>query len=198
MTGQQRWRSWVGGVRAALSVVVDTLSWSEITERDRSGEKAMGKTTNDAVNAREKARKAMLRLNADRAARDTRIEAITARTITASSQITTATTTADAARADARLAYEAMLTKIDAAQQSARGKAEPAVTTALTELKAEKLTLEEIAGLTEIPVAEVRRLLKSAPVGTRTAAAGVAPVGADPAGTEAGEPVAAAAPAAAR
>ena len=123
----------------------------------------MGKTTNDAVNAREKARKAMLRLNADRAARDTRIEAITARTITASSQITTAATTADAARADARVAYEAMLTKIDAAQQLARAKAEPAVTTALTELKAEKLTLEEIAGLTEIPVAEVRRLLKSNP-----------------------------------
>jgi hypothetical protein len=198
MTGQQRWRSWVGEVRAALSVVVDTLSWSEITERDRSGKKAMGKTTNDAVNARDKARKAMLRLNADRAARDTRIEAITARTITASSQITTAATTADAARADARLAYEAMLTKIDAAQQSARSKAEPAVTAALTELKAEKLTLEEIAGLTEIPVAEVRRLLKSAPARIGAAAADTAPAGAAPAGTSAGEPAEVASPVAAR
>jgi hypothetical protein len=148
----------------------------------------MGKTTNDAVNARDKARKAMLRLHADRAARDTRIEAITTRAITAASQITAAATTADAARSDARLAYEATLTKIDTAHQSARGKAEPAVTAALAELKTEKLSLEEIAGLTEIPVAEVRRLLKSAPAGTGAAAADAPPVGADPAGTGAEEP----------
>lgn len=158
----------------------------------------MGKTTNDAVNAREKARKAMLRLNADRAARDTRIEEVTARAITAASQLTASATTADAAQAAARLAYEAMLTKIDAAQQSARNKAEPAVTAALAELKAEKLTLEEIAGLTEIPGAEVRRLLKSAPAGTGAAAPNAAPVSADPARTGAGEPVAAAAPVTAR
>ena len=153
----------------------------------------MGKTTNDAVNARDKARKAMLRLHADRAARDTRIEAITTRAITASSQVTAAATTADAARADTRLAYEATLTKIDTAHQSARNKAEPAVTAALTELKAEKLTLQEIAGLTEIPAADIRRLLKSAP-----ARVGAAASGADAAGTGAGEPAVDASPAAAR
>ena len=136
----------------------------------------------------------MLRLHADRAAPDTRIEAITARAITASSQVTAATT-ADAARSDARVAYEATLTKIDTAHQSARGKAEPAVTAALAELKAEKLSLEEIAGLTEIPAAEVRRLLKSAPARVGAAASDAVPVDADPAGTGAGEPAVDASPA---
>ena len=147
----------------------------------------MGKTTNEAVNAREKARKRLLALNADRAARDTRIETAAAKAITAAERTTTARTEADAARADARLAYEAALTKIDAAEQSARGKAEPAVAAALAELAAEKLSAGDIAALTDVPVADVRRLLKTAPVlVTSPAIAAPSPTTAvDPAASEA-------------
>ena len=147
----------------------------------------MGKTTNDAVTAKEKARKRMLALYADRAARDTRIEAVAAKAITAAEKVTAAQSDAETARADARVAFEAALSKIDAAEQSARGKAEPAVTTALAELSAEKLTLAEIAALTDVPVVDVRRLLKAAPVTATATAEPVAPV----AVAEPAEPVAA-------
>jgi DNA-directed RNA polymerase specialized sigma24 family protein len=122
----------------------------------------MGKTTNEAVTAKEKARKRMLTLYAARAARDTRIESAAAAAITAAEKVTAAQTDAEAARSDARLAYEAVLSKIDAAEQSARGRAEPAVSAALAELKTEKLTLDEIATLTDVSLGEVKRLLKSA------------------------------------
>ena len=139
----------------------------------------MGKTTNDAVNAREKARKRLLALNVERAARDTRIENAAARAITAAERVAAAASDANMARAEARVAYEAALTKIDAAEQSARSKAEPAVTAALVELAAEKLAVGDIAALTDVPLADVRRLLKSAP----------APAAAAPVTAPAPEPV---------
>ena len=64
----------------------------------------MGKTTNDAAAAREKARKRLLTLNADRAARDARIESAAATAITAGEKVTAARSDAQAARAGARLA----------------------------------------------------------------------------------------------
>ena len=128
----------------------------------------MGKTTNDAVNARETARKRLLALNADRAARDARIEAAAAKVITTAAKVTDATAAADAARADARTAYEAALSKIDATRAAAIGKAEPAVAVGLMELATEKLSPADMAALTDLPVAEVKRLLKSVPADSST------------------------------
>jgi len=138
----------------------------------------MGKTTNDAVAARETARKRLLALNADRAARDARIEAAAAKVITTAGKLTDATAAADSARADARTGYEAALTKIDATRAAAVGKAEPAVAAGLVELTAEKLSPADVAALTDLPVAEVKRLLKSAaaPAPTAPAATVAAPV----------------------
>ena len=138
----------------------------------------MGKTTNDAVNARETARKRLLALHADRAARDARIEAAAAKVITAAGKLTDATAAADAARADARTTYEAVLAKIDATRAAAVSRAEPAVATGLVEMTAEKLSPADVAALTDLPVAEVRRLLKSAPAAAAATAA-VLPVAVD-------------------
>jgi len=130
----------------------------------------MGKTTNDAVTARETARKRLLALNADRAARDARIEAAAAKVITTAGKLTDATAAADAARADARTGFEAALTRIDATRAAAVSKAEPAVAAGLVELTAEKLSPADVAALTDLPVAEVKRLLKSAPAATAASA----------------------------
>ena len=135
----------------------------------------MGKTANDAVTARETARKRLLALNADRAARDARIEAAAVKVITTAGKLTDATAAADSARADARTAYEAALSKIDASRAAAVSKAEPAVAGGLIELTAEKLSPADVAALTDLPVAEVKRLLKSAP----SAMAAVLPVAVD-------------------
>jgi hypothetical protein len=146
----------------------------------------MGKTTSDAVTARETARKRLLALNADRAARDARIEAAAAKVITTAAKLTDATAAAQSARADARAGYEAALTRIDATYVAAVGKAEPAVAAGLVELTAEKLSPADVTALTDLPVAEVRRLLKSAP--------GAAVAAAEPVTAEPGEPVAAVVP----
>ena len=135
----------------------------------------MGKTANDAVNARETARKRLLALNADRAARDARIEAAAAKVITTAGKLTAATAAAESARTDARTAYEAALSKIDATRAAAVSKAEPAVAAGLVELTAEKLSPADVAALTDLPVADVKRLLKSAP----SATAAVLPVAVD-------------------
>jgi len=146
----------------------------------------MGKTTNEAVTARETARKRLAALNVDRAARDARIEAAAAKVITAAGKVTDATAAADAARADARAGYEAALSKIDATCAAAVGKAEPAVAAGLVELTAEKLSPADVAALTDLPIAEVKRLLKSAPAASPAptgpaATAAVLPVGRVPA-----------------
>jgi hypothetical protein len=134
----------------------------------------LGKTTNEAVTARDTARKRLLALNADRAARDARIEAAAAKVITTAGKLTDATAAADAARADARTGYEAALTRIDATYAAAVGKAEPAVAAGLVELTAEKLSPADVAALTDLPSAEVKRLLKSAPAATAVAVLPVA------------------------
>jgi len=134
----------------------------------------VGKTTNDAVTARETARKRLLALNADRAARDARIEAAAAKVITTAGKLTAATAAADAARVETRTGYEAALTRIDGTYAAAVGKAEPAVAAGLVELTAEKLSPADVAALTDLPVAEVKRLLKSAPAAGSAPAATVA------------------------
>jgi len=134
----------------------------------------LGKTTNEAVTARDTARKRLLALNADRAARDARIEAAAAKVITTAGKLTDATAAAESARADARTAYEAALSKIDATYAAAVGKAEPAVAAGLVELTAEKLSPADVAALTDLPSAEVKRLLKSAPAATAVAVLPVA------------------------
>jgi len=130
----------------------------------------MGKTTNEAVTARDTARKRLLALNADRAARDARIEAAAAKVITTAAKLTDATAAAESARAEARTGYEAALSKIDATYAAAVGKAEPAVAAGLVELTAEKLSPADVAALTDLPSAEVKRLLKSAPAATAASA----------------------------
>ncbi len=142
----------------------------------------MGKTTNEAVTARETARKRLLALNADRAARDARIEAAAAKVITTAGKLTDATAAAQSARADARAGYEAALTRIDATYAAAVSKAEPAVAAGLVELTAEKLSPADVAALTDLPSADVKRLLKSAPAPAATVAA--APVAAAPVAVE--------------
>jgi len=143
----------------------------------------MGKTTNEAVTARETARKRLLALNADRAARDARIEAAAAKVITTAGKLTDAAAAADSARAEARTGYEAALSKIDATYAAAVSKAEPAVAAGLVELTAEKLSPVDVAALTDLPSAEVKRLLKSAPTAapatTAPAATVAAPVPVD-------------------
>ncbi len=154
----------------------DSLAWWLML--GRVGE--VGKTTNDAVTARETARKRLLALNADRAARDARIEAAAAKVITTAGKLTDATAAADAARAEARTGYEAALNRIAATYAAAVSKAEPAVAAGLVELTAEKLSPADVAALTDLPVAEVKRLLKSAPAASSAPAATVAaPVPAD-------------------
>jgi len=119
-----------------------------------------------SVTARETARKRLLALNADRAARDARIEAAAAKVITTAGKLTDAAAAADSARAEARTGYEAALSKIDATRAAAVAKAEPAVAAGLVELTAEKLSPADVAALTDLPVAEVKRLLKAAPAAT--------------------------------
>ena len=136
----------------------------------------MGKTTNDAVTARETARKRLLALNADRAARDARIEAAAAKVITTAGKLTDATTAAESAGADARTAYEAALAKIDATRAAAVSKTEPAVAAGLVELTAEKLSPADVAALTDLPVADVKRLLKLTPAASSAPTAPVATV----------------------
>lgn len=138
----------------------------------------MGKTTNEAVTARETARKRLLALNADRAARDTRIEAAAAKVITTAAKLTDASAAAESARADARTAYEAALTRIDATYTAAVSKAEPAVAAGLVELTAEKLAPADVAALTDLSLADVRRLLKSAPAAAPATTTPAAPVAA--------------------
>jgi len=154
----------------------DSLAWWLML----GGGGVVGKTTNDAVTARETARKRLLALNADRAARDARIEAAAAKVITTAGKLTDATAAADAARAEARTGYEAALNRIAATYAAAVSKAEPAVAAGLVELTAEKLSPADVAALTDLPVAEVKRLLKSAPAASSAPAATVAaPVPAD-------------------
>ncbi len=141
----------------------------------------MGKTTNEAVTARDTARKRLLALNADRAARDARIEAAAAKVITTAGKLTDAAAAAESARAEARTGYEAALTRIDATYAAAVGRAEPAVAAGLVELTAEKLSPADVAALTDLPSAEVKRLLKSAPAASSApaTAAAVLPVAVD-------------------
>lgn len=110
----------------------------------------MGDVRGAAVTAREKARRRRVLLDADRDARDRRVEQAAAAVFLAQ---------LDQAR------YEAGLAAADGA-----------IAAGLSDLVKEGLTVEQVAELVEVPPARVRRLLKPAPAATSAGpAASVSP-----------------------
>ena len=120
----------------------------------------MGKVTNAAVRAREQARARRLALDADRQAREDRIDAATAEVILAGDQITAARETRDAAVAAAQRVFDAAVSAADDQAGTAVAAAERQIGAAVVALAGEKLTGSRIAELTELSAGEVRRLSK--------------------------------------
>lgn len=129
----------------------------------------MGKKAGQAIGAREKARERLLALNADRVARDQRIEAATIEAITAAEQVDAARATAQEQRQARRQELTETLARIDQAETGAIERAESSMAAAVGRLQAEKMSVAEIAELVALPLAEVRRLLRT------QASAGTAP-----------------------
>ena len=122
----------------------------------------MGTKTNAAVSKRqgaaEKAREARIKLYRDRDARDARVEAATADVFTAQEDIAVA----GEELAAVKLAAAATIAAAEAQHRSAVQSGEAAVSAALRKLTEEKLSAAEIAELTSLPPADVRRLTKAA------------------------------------
>ncbi|WP_188944621.1 hypothetical protein [Nakamurella endophytica] len=118
----------------------------------------MGSKTNRAVTARQQARQRWAALTADRAARDSRIEEAAAAVIDAAEQLAAITGHAAEERAAAHAAYDAAVAKIDRAENDALGAAEPALAAGLAALTGEGVKAADIASLTGLPLADVRRL----------------------------------------
>lgn len=129
----------------------------------------MGTKTNGAVSKRqsaaEKAREARIKLHRDRDARDGRVEAAAAEVFIAQDVLAVA----DERLAAARAAAAAAVADAEAVHSAATRTGEVAVSAALQKLAAERLTTTEIAELTSLPAAEVRRLSKTSPAAAQTA-----------------------------
>lgn len=129
---------------------------------------AVGAASNGAVTGRQsaadRARQARIRLYRDRDARDARVEAAAAEAFGVADQLTAADETLAAVKA----AAAASIAAAAAQHRKATGKAEGALSRVLGKLVVEKLAVSEIAELTSLSAADVRRLTK--PVAGRTAA----------------------------
>ena len=124
----------------------------------------MGSKSNGAIakrqSAAEKAREARLRLYLDRDARDARVEAAAAQVFTAQDGLAAAGETLAAVRS----AAAASIAAAESEHRAAVDAGEAAMSAGLRALTVEKLTPADIAELTSLPDAEVRRLRKlSAP-----------------------------------
>ena len=135
----------------------------------------MGSKTNGAVSKRksaaEKARDARIKLYRDRDARDVRVEAAAAEVFTAQDELTAA----DEALAAVKAAAAASIAAAESDHQTAIESGEAAVSAALRKLTAEKLTATEIAELTSLGPADVRRLTKTVPAGPQASGKADAP-----------------------
>lgn len=129
----------------------------------------MGKTANAAVDARNKARERLLKLNADRAARDGRIEEAAAGVIDAADRLAETARAADSERETARKAYDAELARIDKSQAAAQRKTDPVIAAGLAVLAVEKVSPADMAALTGLSVTDVRRLRGTRGTGTEPA-----------------------------
>lgn len=137
----------------------------------------MGKTTNAAVQARERARARRLALEKDEQAQKDRIDEANADVIVAQDEVAAATDQRDAEVRTAQAAFDAAVTAADRKAAAVIGKAEPRIGVALRRLLAEKLSAARIAELTELPQAEVRRLTKTDTPAAGDGAAAVALAG---------------------
>lgn len=156
----------------------------------------MGKTTSEAVTARQRARDNMARLLADRAARDKRIEDGTTDVLDSLDKVSALDSTFDAAVADAQAAYDAAVAKAKTARDRSAGNYDVKVSAAVAALRADGVSAADIADLTGLTRAEVtRRSAAATPAKTETdtTAAAASSVDRDTVATEPA-PAAAAAP----
>lgn len=155
---------------------------------------AVGATSNGAVTGRQsaadRARQARIRLYRDRDARDARVEAAAAEAFGVADQLTAADDTLAAVKA----AAAASIAAAAAEHRKATGKADGALSRVLGKLVAEKLAVSEIAELTSLSAADVRRLTKPA-AGRSAARASSEPSGGPAAPGTGDEPATASPPA---
>lgn len=130
----------------------------------------MGKTSNESVTARERARQKLATLNADRAAKDRRIEDATTQVLAALDRVGQVDDTHAAAVAAARAVFDAAVAKADAAREKSRAGHDAAVTAAVVALRADGVSAADIADLTGLSRAEVSRRTTAATPATRTPA----------------------------
>lgn len=133
----------------------------------------MGAASNGAVagrqSAADRARQARIRLYRDRDARDARVEAAAAEAFGVADQLTTA----DDTLAAVKTAAAASIAAAESEHRKATRRGEATMSGALRKLTTEKLNVPEIAELTSLPAADVRRLTKPTSV-TRNGSAGAA------------------------
>ena len=139
----------------------------------------VGKSGNAAVDARGKARERLRKLNADRAARDARIEEATAAVIDAADRHADAARAADAERETAQKALQVELARIEKSQAAAQRRTEPAMAAGLAALASEKVSPADMATLTGLSPADVRRLRGTQTSGVEPA---TEPAASEPAG----------------
>ena len=149
----------------------------------------MGKGTNTAIDAREKARQRRLALERDEQAAKDRIDAATAEVIVAQGDLTESESVRAAAVAAAQAAFDAAVATAAKAAGTVRDRAERRIGAALRKLAAEKQSTGRIADLTELSPAEVRRLSQVGKDTSEPKAAGPVAAMPDPAAAEPASPV---------
>jgi len=122
----------------------------------------VGKVTNAAVQAKQRARERRLLLETDRQAQEDRIDEATAAVIVAVEEIDTAQSARAAVIAAAQAVFDAAVTAADDTAAAVVSGAESRIGASLRELAAEKLPGSRIAELTELSAVDVRRLSKDA------------------------------------
>jgi len=123
--------------------------------RDDGGS-AVGKKATTAVDRRAAARAAWLKLNADRAARDARVEAALSDGMAVREKIVSAQDAATAERFKAETAYRAELARIEAAETEAVAALSDELAESVTALTVESVKMSDIANLLGMSLAEVR------------------------------------------
>ncbi|VTU41373.1 hypothetical protein H4P1_00005 (plasmid) [Variovorax sp. PBS-H4] len=117
----------------------------------------MGKASNESVTARQRAREKLAALNADRVAKDKRIEDATTDVLAALDRQAEADDAHASAVAAARATFDAAVAKADAARDRTRAGHDGAVTAAVAALRADGVSVADIADLTGLARADVTR-----------------------------------------
>ncbi len=138
------------------------------------GRWGVGKPNDAVVEARRRARERRIAMETDRQQRDDRVDTATAAVILATSDIASAGASAAAAKSAARETYEAAAAAADRACADIVGHQEGVIGAAVRALIGEKLAAVQVAELTGLTAAEVRRFGRVNENGRRTDVAGTA------------------------